>query len=163
MTFLWDLPEILRSSLTMIWKLIAIPFRVIACTSDTLFSENLSRKNCNYNLFPSEDTVTNPAVLLVLNAVRIFLSLPTGTVSLARVADYIPNFVAIFYKFISFCRLGSIFKQIIWKQIKTINNLSILSFSLLSIWLPTKKKKVMKLILVANVFKWVDTRPKDRL
>ena len=114
-------------------------FQVIACTSDTLFSENLSRKNCNYNLFPSEDTVTNPAVLLVLNAVRIFLSLPTGTVSLAWVADYIPNFFAIFYKYISFCRLGSIFKQIIWKHIKTINNLSILSFSLLSIRLPTKK------------------------
>ena len=26
-----------------------------------------------------------------------------------------------------------------------------------------QQKMVMKLILVANVFKWVDTRPKDRL
>ena len=76
--------------------------------------------------------VTNPGILLVLNAVRVFLSLPTGTVSLERAADYISCFVAIFYKFVSFCRLDSIFQQIVLEQIKPIDkNLLILSFSLL--------------------------------
>ena len=77
-------------------------FQVIAYTSDTLFSDNLSRKNCIYYLFFSEGTVTDPGILLVLNAVRVFLSLPTGRVSLERAADYISSFVAIFHKFISF-------------------------------------------------------------
>ena len=106
--------------------------QVIAYTSDTLFSDSLSQKNCIYHLFFSEGMVTNPGILLVLNAVRVFLSLPTGTVSLERAADYISCFVAIFYKFVSFCRLDSIFKQIVLEQIKPIDkNLLILSFSLL--------------------------------
>ena len=82
-----------------------------------------------YFWFLSVGTVTNPAILLVINAVQIFLSLPTGTVSLARAADYIPNFVAILHNYISFCRLGNIFRQIISKKIKPINNLLILNFS----------------------------------
>ena len=105
--------------------------QVIAYTSDTLFSDNLSQKNCICNFLFSEGTVTNPGILLVLNAVRVFLSLPTGTVSLERAADYISCFVTIFYKFIWFCRLHSIFKRIVLEQIKPIDNLLILSFSLL--------------------------------
>ena len=105
--------------------------QVIAYTSDTLFSDNLSQKNCIYHFFFSEGTVTNPGILLVLIAVRVFLSLPTGTVSLERAADYISCFVTIFYKFISFYRLHSIFKRIVLEQIKPIDNLLILSFSLL--------------------------------
>ena len=113
-------------------KLPAIPLKVIACTSDTPFPENVSRKNCIYYLFFSEGTVTSPAILEVLNAFRIFQSLPSGTATLARVTGYIPSFVAIFHKYISFCQLGSIFKQIILKQIKLINISLILSFSLSS-------------------------------
>ena len=79
------------------------------------FSDNLSRKNCIY-LFFSEGVVTNPEILLIYNADRNFLFLPTGTVSLAGVASYIPSFVAIFHNYISFCRLSSIFKQIISKR-----------------------------------------------
>ena len=45
-------------------------------------------------------------------------------------ADYIPSFVAIFHEYISFRRLGSIFKKIILKQKKPIDNLLIFSFSL---------------------------------
>ena len=96
-------------------KLPAIPLKVIACTSDTPFPENVSRKNCIYYLFFSEGTVTSPAILEVLNAFRIFQSLPSGTASLARVAGYITSFVAIFHKYISFCQLGSNFKQFILK------------------------------------------------
>ena len=113
-------------------KLPAIPLKVIACTSDTPFPENVSRKNCIYYLFFSEGTVTSLAILEVLNAFRIFLSLPSGTATLARVAGYIPNFVAIFHKYISFCQLGSIFKQIILKQIKLISISLILSLYLSS-------------------------------
>ena len=66
--------------------------------------------------------ITNP-ILLVLNAVRIFLSLHKGTVLLERVTDFIPNFVVILHKYISFCRLGITFRQIVLKQIKSINKL----------------------------------------
>ena len=121
-----------QGRLTMTRKLPAIPLKVIACTSDTPFPENVSRKNLIYYLLFSEGTVTSPAILEVLNAFRIFQSLPSGTASLARVAGYIPSFVAIFHKCISFCQLGSIFKQIILKQIKLINISLILSFSLSS-------------------------------
>ena len=60
---------------------------------------------------------------MVLNAVQIFLSLPSVTATLVQVASYNPSFVAIFHKYISFCKLSSIFKKIILKQIKLINNL----------------------------------------
>ena len=53
-------------------------------------------------------TISN--CLSVLNVVRFFLSLPKKAVTLARVANYIPNFFASFHKFISFCQLGSILK-----------------------------------------------------
>ena len=86
----------------MTLKVPAISFGVIACTSDTLFPDSFSRKSCIIFLFFSVGTVTNPAILLVINAVQIFLSLPTGAVSLARAADYIPNFVATLHNYISF-------------------------------------------------------------
>ena len=70
---------------------------------------------------------------------RVFLSLPTGTVSLERAADYISSFVAIFHKFISFCRLDSIFKQIVVEQIKPIDNINSLFLSLRSLCLPVKR------------------------
>ena len=129
-----------QGRLTMTRKLPAIPLKVIACTSDTPFPENVSRKNCIYYLFFSEGTVTSPAILGVLNAFRIFQFLPSGTASLARVAGYITSFVAICHKCISFCQLGSNFKQIILKQIKQINILLILFFfSFKSLWLPAKR------------------------
>ena len=135
----------------MTWKLPAIPLKVIACTSDTPFPENVSRKNLIYYLLFSEGTVTSPAILEVLNAFRIFQSLPSGTASLARVAGYITSFVAICHKCISFCQLGSNFKQIILKQIKQINILLILFFfSFKSLWLPAKRN-VLKWFLVANM------------
>ena len=43
------------------------------------------RIRCTY--FFSEGTVTNPTIWWVLSAVRIFLSLPTGTVTLPWVAE----------------------------------------------------------------------------
>ena len=46
-------------------------------------------------------TVTSPSIWLVLSAVRIFLPLPMGTVTLSWVAKYIPSFVANF--FINIC------------------------------------------------------------
>ena len=64
-----------------------------------------------FNFFFLEGTVTHPAIWLVLSAVRIFLSLSTGAATLSWVAEYIPTFVAIFHKYISFSRLGSIFKK----------------------------------------------------
>ena len=129
----------------MTWKLPAIPLKVIACTSDTPFPENVSRKNLIYYLFFSEGTVTSPAILEVLNAFRIFQPLPSGTASLARVAGYITSFVAICHTCISFCQLGSNFKQI-----KQINILLILFFfSFKSLWLPAKRN-VLKWFLVAN-------------
>ena len=144
----------------MTWKLPAIPLNVIACTSDTPFPENVSRKDYIYHLFFSEGTVTNPAIFEVLNAFRIFLSLPSGTATLARVAGYIPSFVAIFHKYISFCQLDINFKQFILKQIKLINNLLILSFSLSS-HCDAGKKNGEIIFGSKHVIKWVDTRPKN--
>lgn len=68
--------------------------------------------------FSSEDTVTNSAIWLALSAVRILLPLLLGTVTLSWVARKIPIFVAFFHKYIFFCRLSSILKRSIFKQIK---------------------------------------------
>ena len=53
----------------------------------------------------------------------MFLSLPSGMVTLARVAGYIPSFVAIFHKYFSFF-------VVFLKKIKPISNLLTFSFSL---------------------------------
>ena len=106
--------------------------------------------------------VTNPAILLIIDAVRIFPTLPTSTVLLERAAGNISSFVANFRKFIS---LGSIFTQMISKKIKPINKLLILSFSLSQIALFACKKKNGFEMNFGNkyVIKWVDVRPKNRL
>ena len=70
--------------------------------------------------------------------------------TLVRVASYNPSFVAIFHKYISFCKLSCIFKKIILKQIKLINNLLILHFSLSS-HCGCRQKEIMKLFLIANM------------
>ena len=136
-----DFPEILRSILDRTWKLPTIHFGLSFALLKRFFSDNLSQKNSIYHLFFSEGMVTNPAILLIIDAVRIFPTLPTSTVLLERAAGYISSFVANFRKFISFCRLGSIFTQIISKKIKPINKLLILSFSLSQIALFACKKK----------------------
>ena len=59
----------------MVWKPPTIPFGVISYTSDTHFSDNLSQKNCISYLFFSGEAITNPAISLVINVVRIFSSL----------------------------------------------------------------------------------------
>ena len=113
-------------------------------------------------MFFSEGMVTNPAILLIINAVSIFPTL--GTVLLERAAGYISSFVANFRKFISFCRLGSIFTQIISKKIKPINKLLILSFSLSQIALFACKKNGFEMNFGNKyVIKWVDVRPKNCL
>ena len=62
-------------------------------------------------IFFSEGTVTIATIWLVLSAVRIFLSLPTGNGKAFGVAEYIPTFTAIFHKSITVFQLGNIFKQ----------------------------------------------------
>ena len=65
------------------------------------------------------------------------------------------------------CQLGSILKQIILKQIKLINNLLILSFSLslsLSQVTVAAGKKNGKMIFGSKfVIRWVDARNENRL
>ena len=115
-------------------------------------------------MFFSEGMVTNAVILLIIDAVRIFPTLPTSTVLLERAASYISSFVANFRKFISFFRLGSIFTQIISKKIKPINKLLILSFSLSQIALFACKKNGFEMNFGNKyVIKWVGVRPKNRL
>ena len=159
-----DFPEILRSILDRTWKLPTIHFGLSFALLKRFFSDNLSQKNSIYHLFFSEGMVTNPAILLIIDAVRIFPTLPTSTVLLERAAGNISSFVANFRKFISFCRLGSIFTQIISKKIKPINKLLILSFSLSQITLFACKKNGFEMNFGNKyVIKWVDVRPKNRL
>ena len=98
--------------------------QVNAHTSDTLFSDSLSQKNCIYHLFFSEGTVTSPGILLVLNAVRVFYLCPRAGYRLSEPPitslALLPFFINLFS-----------FKQIVLEQIKPIDNLLILSFSLL--------------------------------
>ena len=60
------------------------------------------------------------------------------------------------------CQLSSILKQIILKQIKLINNLLILSFSLLS-HCGCRQKNGKMIFGSKFVIRWVDTRPENRL
>ena len=87
-----------------------------------------------------------------------------GRVSLERAADYISSFIAIFHKCISFCRLDSIFKQIVLEQIKPIDNLFILSFSLSDHFVCLQKKNGFEMNIGSKyVIRWVNARPKSRL
>ena len=88
-----------------------------------------------WSFFSSEGMVTNPENWLVLFAVRIFLSLPTGTVTLSWVAEYILGFVVIFHKYISFFRQYFQNKDIS-HDLEIINVLSILPLSRLQNTLP---------------------------
>ena len=87
------------------------------------------------SVISSEGIVTNPQNWLVLFAVRIFLSLPTGTVTLSWVAEYILGFVVIFHKYISFFRQYFQNKDIS-HDLEIINVLSILPLSRLQNTLP---------------------------
>ena len=64
---------------------------------------------------------------------------PRATVTLSWIAEYIPNFVAIFHKYISFSLLGSILSKQVGRYLKPINNLWILSLlPLKPLWLTEK-------------------------
>ena len=71
-------------------------------------NENINDSLFNFLL---EGTVTNPAIWLVLYSVSIFLSLPTGHSNTFVSRQVHPNFRCHFHKYVSFFRLGSIFKQ----------------------------------------------------
>ena len=78
---------------------------------------------------------------------------------LSWVAVYIPTFVAIFHKYISFFQLGSIFKQRRWPL---PNNLLILSFlSLKSRWLTEKYWSQNEFVLAIVSLR--DKQPKNLL
>ena len=114
--------------------------------------------------FFSEGTVTNPVIWLVLRAVRIFLSLPRGRVTFSWVAEYIPTFTTIFHKYISFFRLGNIFKQRRRSQPQADKQLIISLFSLSQIALVVRKMFVAKWICISkSVTRLVDRQPKNRL
>ena len=61
------------------------------------------------------------------------------------------------------CQLGSILKQIILKQIKLINNLLILSFSLSQVTVTAGKKNGKMIFGSKFVIRWVDARNENRL
>ena len=99
-------------------------------------NQKTSFHNLHINFFP-ESMITNPAIWMVLCAVRIFISLPTGIVTLLWVTQNIPSFVFILDEYLLFSQLGSIFKQSIFKLVKPINSLFILYFLTLKLlWLP---------------------------
>ena len=75
---------------------------------------HLTRVNdvmCFKHLFFLEGTVTNPAICWFFTRSVFSYLCPRATVTLSWVAEYIPTFVAIFHKYISFSRLDSIFKE----------------------------------------------------
>ena len=81
----------------------------------------------------------NPAIWLVLYAVSIFLSLPTGNGNFSWVAEYIPSFVGIFINIFRFTGWAVFLSKDVGHYLKLINNLWILSFlSLKSLWLTEK-------------------------
>lgn len=113
-------------------------------------NQKTSFHNLHINFF-SEGMITNPAIWTVLCVVRIFISLPTGTVTLLWVTQNIPNFVDILHEYLLFSQLGSVFKRSIFKLVKPINHLFILSFLTLKLlWLP-KTNCFLNEFVVANV------------
>ena len=96
---------------------------------DTLLWQCLSPlRSINGFIFFSEGTVTNPTIWLVLSAVRIFLSLSTGKITLSWVAEYISTFVAIFPRYILFCWPGTLLSKVFLGKSCRLKNLFILSF-----------------------------------
>ena len=61
------------------------------------------------------------------------------------------------------CQLNSILKQIILKQIKLINNLLILSFSLSQVTVAAGKTNDEMIFGSKFIIRWVDARPENRL
>ena len=57
-----------------------------------------SLKRYDFIFFFLEGRVSNPVMWLAFSAVRIFLSLTSGSVTLSWVTENIPSFVAIFQK-----------------------------------------------------------------
>ena len=102
-------------------------------------------------IFFSEGMITNPAIWTVLCVVRIFISLPTGTVTLLRVTQNIPNFVDILHEYLLFSQLGSVFKRSIFKLVKPINHLFILSFLTLKLLRLPKTNCFLNEFVVAYV------------
>ena len=87
-----------------------------------------------------------------------------ATVTLSWVAEYIPTFVAIFHKYISFFRLGSIFKQTRRSLPQADKQLLNPLFFLSQITLVDKKMLVSEWICISNsIIKLVEKRPKNRL
>ena len=93
--------EQLASPDVFLWLFWRFCFIVLSRNNNMIWYQNMWRV---WSFFSSEGIVTNPQNWLVLFAVRIFLSLPTGTVTLSWVAEYILGFVVIFHKYISFFR-----------------------------------------------------------
>ena len=89
---------------------------------------------------------------------------PRTTVTLSWVAKYVPTFVAIFHKYISFFRLGSIFKQTRRSLPQADEWLMNPLFSFTQITLVDRKILVSEWICINNsVITLVDKRPKTRL
>ena len=61
------------------------------------------------------------------------------------------------------CQPSSILKQTILKQIKLINNLLILSYSLCQVTVAGGKKNEKMIFGSKFVIRWVDARPENRL
>ena len=60
-------------------------------------------------------------------------------------------------------QLSSVLKQIILKQIKLINKLLILSFSLSQVTVAAGKKNGKMIFGTKFIIRWVDARPENRL
>ena len=123
-------------------------FRVIVCTFETLFFRQSFSKELYLSFVFLRGHGNESCNLIGYQCGSCFPIFAHG-----YGAAWASRFVANFRKFISFCRLDSIFKQIIWKQIKPINKLLIFSFSHSNrfVFLQKKKEMVLRWILVANM------------
>ena len=89
-------------------------------------------------------------IWLVLSAVRIFLSLSTGKITLSWVAEYISTFVAIFPKSILFFWPGTLLSKVFLGKSCRLKTYSFSLFFLQSLWL-SAKNCFRNEFLVANV------------
>ena len=89
-------------------------------------------------------------IWLVLSAVRIFLSLSTGKITLSWVAEYISTFVAIFPRSILFFWPGTLLSKVFLGKSCRLKTYSFSLFFLQSLWL-SAKNCFRNEFLVANV------------
>ena len=89
-------------------------------------------------------------IWLVLSAVRIFLSLSTGKITLSWVAEYISTFVAIFPRSILFFWPGTLLSKVFLGKSYRLKTYSFSLFFLQSLWL-SAKNCFRNEFLVANV------------